>query len=738
MKLIVAEKPSVARDIARVLQCKKSGDWYESADYRVTWALGHLVTFVEPDEIDPRYKKWRKEDLPILPGRIDTKVIPRTRAQFGLVKKLMLDKQTRSLICATDAGREGELIFRLIYEQAGCNKPVERLWISSLTDAAIREGFAALKPAKEYQGLSDSALCRAQADWLVGMNASRAFTLQYGALLSVGRVQTPTLAILVERGLEIRNFKPETFFTLTANFGDYQGQWFDPGAAEERTAHRISSKEEAEAIRAQVKGGTARVDSAQTQPRRELPPQLFDLTSLQREANRVLGFTADRTLKTSQGLYEARKALTYPRTDSRYLPTDMIPRVNQALARLPDSFQQLALGIPRQEGKLPFSRRVFDNARVSDHHAIIPTPTTPDLSRFTADERALYNLVARRFIAAFYPPFEYEATTVITRVGTQAFKSQGRVVTREGWKAVEPPAARARKEDGEAQAALPALQVGDERQVVGTRVKQDSTKPPPPHTEASLLARMERPGMQVEDEELMETLKKAGLGTPATRAAIIERLLQVGYATRRGKALFATDKGEKLITVVPEDIASPVLTGKWEQALEEIVQQRRDPRRFMDSIKKLTTHLVNAAFTQKKEVVFERELRTKSGRVRAVSAAKTLEGLSCPLCGQPLQESDRAFGCSDWKNGCGFTLWKNALLRAKGPFLNEPIIRLLLTTGQARGSSGLITLREGQLGFTPTGQSAPTLQVPIRYQKAQRPAVPGKPAAKPRTRKPKP
>jgi len=487
-----------------------------------------------------------------------------------------------------------------------------------------------------------------------------------------------------------------------------------------------------------VKGGTARVDSAQTQPRRELPPQLFDLTSLQREANRVLGFTADRTLKTSQGLYEARKALTYPRTDSRYLPTDMIPRVNQALARLPDSFQQLALGIPRQEGKLPFSRRVFDNARVSDHHAIIPTPTTPDLSRFTADERALYNLVARRFIAAFYPPFEYEATTVITRVGTQAFKSQGRVVTREGWKAVEPPAARARKEDGEAQAALPALQVGDERQVVGTRVKQDSTKPPPPHTEASLLARMERPGMQVEDEELMETLKKAGLGTPATRAAIIERLLQVGYATRRGKALFATDKGEKLITVVPEDIASPVLTGKWEQALEEIVQQRRDPRRFMDSIKKLTTHLVNAAFTQKKEVVFERELRTKSGRVRAVSAAKTLEGLSCPLCGQPLQESDRAFGCSDWKNGCGFTLWKNALLRAKGPFLNEPIIRLLLTTGQARGSSGLITLREGQLGFTPTGQSAPTLQVPIRYQKAQRPAVPGKPAAKPRTRKPKP
>jgi len=282
MKLIVAEKPSVARDIARVLKCRKAEGWYESGDYKVTWALGHLVTFQDPDEMDERYKKWRKEDLPILPDTIATKVISKTRSQYSLVKKLMLDKEITGLVCATDAGREGELIFRLIYEQAGCKKPVERLWISSMTDAAIREGFDNLKPASAYQGLSDSALCRARADWLVGMNASRAFTLQYNALLSVGRVQTPTLAILVEREKEIRDFVPVEFYTLTADFGDYKGLWFDPQAAEERTAHRIKDKAAAEAIQRQVKGKPARVTKADTQPKKELPPQLFDLTSLQR------------------------------------------------------------------------------------------------------------------------------------------------------------------------------------------------------------------------------------------------------------------------------------------------------------------------------------------------------------------------------------------------------------------------------------------------------------------------
>ena len=715
----------MARDIARVLKCSRKEGWFESDTHQVTWALGHLVTLKEPDEVEERYKKWRKEDLPILPPDIGTKVISRTRAQFSLVKKLLLGKEVTRVIAATDAGREGELIFRLIYNQAGCKQPVDRLWISSLTDAAIREGFEALKPGSAYDGLYQSALCRAQADWLVGMNASRAYTLQYNALLSVGRVQTPTLAILVEREKEITGFVPQDFYVLTADFGDYQGQWFDEQAPDERTAHRILKKEEAERIAKAVKGKAATVTRAETQPKRELPPQLFDLTSLQREANRVLGFTADKTLKTAQSLYEGRKALTYPRTDSRYLPNDMIGRVYKALESLPDSYQQAVAGVPRKEGKLPYSRRIYDDGKVSDHHAIIPTPQQADVSKFTADERALYNLVALRFIAAFYPAFEYDQTTVITKAEGEAFRSYGRVVKQNGWKDVIQPDSK-KKKDEEEDRALPPLQVGDGRSVKGITRKQETTKPPAPHTDASLLARMERPGAVTEDEELLETLKKAGLGTPATRAATIERLIQVGYAQRRGKVISATEKGIRLIEVVPPEIASPVMTGKWEQALEEIARGERQPQRFMEGIRRLSSFLVEDALKEKKPVDFPREVRTAKGRVRTVSTAKTLEGLACPLCGKSLQETDRAFGCSDWKAGCPFTLWKNALKRVKGPMLNERILRLLLTTGEAKGSSGLLELKEEQLVFTPKGQSKPAASIPIRYVKKDKADQPDK------------
>ncbi|MDI9521151.1 MAG: DNA topoisomerase III [Bacillota bacterium] len=731
MILVIAEKPSVARDIARVMKCKKTEGWYQSDTHRVTWALGHLVTLREPDEIDERYKKWRKEDLPILPEKIGTKVISKTRSQFSLVKKLMLDKDTEGLICATDAGREGELIFRLIYDQAGCKKPVQRLWISSLTDAAIREGFDALKPAEAYNGLYQSAICRAEADWLVGMNASRAYTLQYNALLSVGRVQTPTLAILVQREKEIRDFVPQEFFTLTADFSDYKGQWVDEGAKDGKTAHRIPDKKKAQEIRDLVKGKKGCVTKADTLPKKELPPQLFDLTSLQREANRVLGFTADKTLKTAQALYEKHKALTYPRTDSRYLPNDMIPRVNKALETLPEAYQEHVRALPRKDGKLPYSKRVFDDAKVTDHHAIIPTPQKADPDKFTADERALFDLVARRFIAAFYPAHEYDQTTVITTVEGQAFNSQGRVVTSLGWKAVVKEAAKTAKKDSEQEEQpLPGLKIGDERTVKSVALKQDATKPPAPHTDASLLMRMERPEMQVDDEELAETMKKAGLGTPATRAAIIERLIQVGYAARRGKVISATEKGEKLIALVPDEIASPVTTGKWEQALEQIVQGGMEPRRFMDGIRKLTAFLVNSALAEKKPVEFEKETRLRSGRVRAISAAKVLDGLSCPLCQSPVQETDKAFGCSAWKTGCGFTLWKNAFLRVKGPLLNEAIIRLLLTQGEARGSSGTFLFKDGQVSFILKDRQVPVLSVPIVYKKAETQPAEKKPAPK--------
>ena len=326
MIVIVAEKPSVGRDIARVLGCRQNGEGCIAGEkYTVTWAVGHLVTLCEPDEIDEKYKKWRMDDLPILPENIPTKVISKTKKQFSVIKKLINDKDTERVICATDAGREGELIFHYIYDQAKCKKPVDRLWISSMTDEAIREGFEAIKPDSEYEGLRKSAVCRSEADWLVGMNASRAFTLRYNALLSIGRVQTPTLNILVKRRKEIENFKPVEYFTVTADFGDYTGQWFDEKAAEEKTAGRVPTREKAEELAARVKGKTATVRSASSEEKRELPPQLYDLTSLQRDANSTLGFTADKTLKIAQALYEKWKLLTYPRTDSRYLPMDMIP-----------------------------------------------------------------------------------------------------------------------------------------------------------------------------------------------------------------------------------------------------------------------------------------------------------------------------------------------------------------------------------------------------------------------------
>lgn len=728
MILVIAEKPSVARDLARVLGASRKEGYFESATHRVAWALGHLVSYQDPDELDPKYKKWRAEDLPILPDTLGTKVNPKTRVQFNQLKKLMLDKSTTSLVCATDAGREGELIFRLIYEQAGCKLPVERLWISSLTDAAIKEGLARMKPASAYEGLHQSAKCRAQADWLVGMNASRAFTLQYKALLSVGRVQTPTLAILVQRALEIRNFVPQQFWTLKANFGDYFGRWFDEQAADSQTAHRLPQEAMAKSIASQIKGKTGMIKSATTQPKRELPPELFDLTSLQREANRLLGFTAEKTLKTAQSLYERHKCLSYPRTDSKRLPRDMVGKAQAALLALPPPWQDFVQSMPKEDGKLPFSTRVFDDAKVTDHHAIIPTPQAPKLDQLSADEKALFDLVARRFIAAFYPAHEYQQTTIITLVEDQAFKSTGRAVSQQGFKTVLPPAKKKKGEEDEQ--SLPSLKQGDTRPVKGSTIKGDSTKPPAQHSDASLLLAMERPGLQVEDEDLQETLKKAGLGTPATRASIIERLIQVGYARRQGKVISATEKGEKLIQVVPEDISSPVLTGMWEQALDEIQRQKREPERFMAGIRRLTTHLVQSASQNAKDVQFEAEARGRGGRVQ--QAQKPVEGIACPLCGQPVVENAKAFGCSDWKKGCAFTLWKDGFKRFGGPGLTARLVKLLLTEKRVQGSTGMLELSSEQISFTPTLGSQPAHTQSIRYVKAARTAG-EKPSTKPKT-----
>lgn len=713
MIVVVAEKPSVGRDLARVLKCGQRGEGFLRGEtYLVTWAVGHLVTLCEPDELDERYKKWRMEDLPILPEKIPTKVISKTKSQFSIIKKLINAEETERVICATDAGREGELIFRLIYQQAKCKKPVDRLWISSMTDEAIREGFAALRPAAEYDGLYRSATCRSQADWLVGMNASRAFTLRFDALLSIGRVQTPTLAILVKRYHEIQNFKPEEYYTVTADFGDFTGQWFDEKAEGEKKAARIPDKETADQIAKAVRGKEARIKAVTAEAKKELPPQLYDLTSLQREANRKLGYTADKTLKLAQELYEKWKAVTYPRTDSRYLPLDMVGRAKLTLHKLPEEYRPYVENIPWREGeKLPFSKRVFDNAKISDHHAIIPTPQTAPLSKLPPEAAKLFDMIARRTVAVFYPAHEYDAIQVITACEGHSFKSTGKVVRINGWKDVYP--AEEKEPD-----ALPSLQEGETRTVLKASVKKETTKPPAPHTDASLLAAMENAGRDLEDEKLREQMKGSGLGTPATRAAIIERLIQVGYAARKGRALSATEKGVSLIAIAPAEIASPETTGKWELALDEIARNQRDTQRFMEGIRRLSTFLVSYARDTQTEASFPEEMKRRGKGGKGKKAAfKAVPGAQCPLCGQAVQENAKAFGCSAWREGCRFTLWKDALQRGGGPMLTPKLVSLLLESGCVRGSTGVIALKAGMLTFTPKDQEAPSVSVAITYEK---------------------
>ena len=715
--VVLAEKPSVGRDIARVIGCRERGEGFLTGEkYIVTWAVGHLVTLVEPDELDEKYKKWRFETLPILPEEIPLKVIRGTNKQYQIVKKLINDPDTDSLICATDAGREGELIFRYIYEKAGCRKPFERLWISSMTDEAISEGFRNIQPGANYDGLYNSAKCRSKADWLVGMNASRAFTLKYNTLLSVGRVQTPTLAILVKRRKEIEHFQPEAYCTLQAGFGDYTGTCFsekwDPDT-------HIPEKETAEKIVRAVKGKTGEVILAETSRKSEPPPQLYDLTSLQRDANRMLGYTAEKTLKIAQSLYETHKALTYPRTDSRYLPPDMIPRVIQTMKMLPEGYQPFVPGA-MPGGKIPVTRRTIDASKVTDHHAIIPTNKRADLSRFSEDEKRLYDLVARRMLAAFYPACEYDATKIVTRVEEYDFRTNGKVIIKNGWHDVppmeNPPKARKKKDEEEENVQLPVLQAGDRRIVQETKIREDKTKPPAPHTDASLLFAMETAGKELEDEELARQMKGSGIGTPATRAAIIERLTQVGYAQRKGKTLQATDKGVQLIEIMPEAIASPELTGKWELALHEITDGKQDAEQFLEGIHRMCSYLVEYARDNPAEITFPEDPKRGRGTGSRGNSVRDLDGTVCPLCGKgKMRESAAAFSCTE--PGCKCTIWKDILTRGNGPQLNEKLMRLILEKKQVRGSTGTITLQEGWIRFYPNGSEEPSVSRSIIYEK---------------------
>ena len=725
MIVIVAEKPSVGRDIARVLGCNQKAEGYIAGDeYTVTWALGHLVTLCDPDEIDEKYKKWRMADLPMLPEHLPTKIIPKTRKQFTVVKKLINDKNTQRIICATDAGREGELIFHYIYTQAKCSKPVDRLWISSMTDEAIQEGFRNIQSGERYDGLYRSAQCRSQADWLVGMNASRAFTLKYDTLLSVGRVQTPTLAILVKRRKEIEDFKPEEYATVTADFGDYKGMWFHEKLEPDTHIPKIDA---AKAIAAEVKGKPSRVLSAETVRKKEPPPQLYDLTSLQRDANRLLGFTADKTLKVAQSLYETRKALTYPRTDSRYLPPDMIPRVVQTMKLLPQQYQSFVPGaLPG--GKLPVSKRTVDETKVTDHHAIIPTAQRVNPDSFSEDEKQLYDLVARRMLAAFYPWCEYDATKVITEVEGEKqphrFRTNGRVVIINGWHDVpplsNPPKGKTTKKKSaeEEEVALPPLQAGDTRTVKSAAVKEDKTKPPAHMNDASLLAAMESAGKELEDEELAKLMKGSGIGTPATRAAIIERLIKVGYAVRKGKTIIATDKGVQLIAIMPSEIASPEMTGRWELALDQITDGKQDADKFMESIRKFSTFLVNYARNNRANVTFPDDGRRKKRSQTMVAKGALVEGCRCPVCKEGnVLEGTKGFFCSRSAEGCKFTLWKDCLTRGGGPELSSKLVQLMLANQVLRGSTGVIMMDDRQIQFFPNGADMASARRTLTYEK---------------------
>ncbi len=616
--VIVAEKPSVARDIARVLGAHKKGEGLlEGNGYVVTWAIGHLVGLAEPHQVRSEWKRWDRALLPMIPSDWPLVVLEKTRAQFAVIRKALNDASVERVICATDAGREGELIFRFIYEAAKCRRPVSRLWISSLTDQAIRDGFRKLKHAAEYEPLADAARGRSRADWLVGMNLSRAYGLSMSQPLSVGRVQTPTLAMVVERELEIRNFKPEDYLEVVATFSpragvQYRGTWFrvPAGKGDGTPAWQLrrlaaDGKEAAEIVD-RARRGRARIETLRAETRRMAPPLLYDLTELQRHANRLYGLSAQRTLAAAQSLYEKHKLLSYPRTDSRHISRDVAATLPEAVRAISAHYPGL---LAPGTGERPLGPRFVDDAKVTDHHAIIPTDRVANLSALSPDERRLYDLVCRRLLSAWHGDHVWDVTTVITAIHTESpdhldrFKSVGTAVREPGWKILDPgsehrapTSAKDKKEDGgdeESQALPSGLAQGQAQTVLDAQAVKKTTRPPARHTEATLLTAMETAGATLDDKELSAAMKERGLGTPATRAAIIETLLARDYLVRRGKALEATDKGIALIAAVDPIVKSPVMTGDWEARLKRIERGQDNLDAFMAAIERYVREVVD-------------------------------------------------------------------------------------------------------------------------------------------------
>lgn len=615
--LILAEKPSVAKDMARVLNCNKANKgFFEGRDYIITWALGHLATLWEPGDYDARYKSWRMEDLPMLPEKLKVKKLSKTGHQLRTLSMLCKRADIGSFIIATDAGREGELVARWAMLLAGYRGKIQRLWISSQTDKAILEGFRNLKDGRDYQHLYEAAVSRAEADWLVGLNVTRALTCKYDVQLSAGRVQTPTLAMIVQREEEIKNFISKPFYRIRTEFQGFFGHWRD----KKTKNHRIMTEANLSKIWTKVEGETGRVVSVVEKEKKEYAPKLYDLTELQREANNRFGFSAKKTLSLMQTLYERHKLLTYPRTDSRYISTDIVDTIPERLKGLrATSHGKLASDIAAH--KITLGKSVVDNTKVSDHHAIIPTEESADTSRLSFDEKRIYDLVVRRFLAVLLPPARYRELTIITLIAGEEFISRGRVNLESGWKkALAGEGSREVSEDTIPEQNLESPKIGDILEVISLKREKGHTEPPKRFTEGSLLSAMENPAKYVESSEDKKILAQGGgLGTPATRAEIIEKLISTFYVERNGKTLTPTSKGKQLIDMVPESLRSPELTASWEKRLENIARGSEKRSGFMMDIRENATELV--------------------GIIKSDSKTFTHDNLShekCPMCGKKM------------------------------------------------------------------------------------------------------
>lgn len=666
MQLVIAEKPSVAMSIAAVLGADKKQDGYmEGNGYLVGWCVGHLAGLADASHYGD-YKKWRYEDLPILPETWQTVIAPDKKEPFDTLKKLMEREDVTELVCATDAGREGELIFRFVYEKAGCQKPFYRLWISSMEESAIKKGFEDLRAGHDYDNLYQSALCRAKADWLIGINATRLFSVLYNHTLNVGRVQTPTLSLLVERDNAIQSFEKKKYYVVHIGNGNL-----------EAVSPPYTEKAEAEKLRAACDGQTATCTSYQKENKTENPPKLFDLTSLQREANRLYGYTAKHTLDYTQSLYE-KKLCTYPRTDSQYLTDDMLPTVENLISGLFDVLT-FAKGIDLP----PDIPRILNSKKVSDHHAIIPTAeaikTAP--AALPESERNILFLIAAKLLMAVAQPFEYETVTASFSCGGMTFAAKGKTVKKEGYKELERRFRSTLKEQTEDKknkdVSLPELSEGQTFPAMTAKLSEHDSTPPKPYTEDTLLSAMERAG----NEDITEEAERKGLGTPATRAAVIEKLVQAGFAERKKKQLIPTADGKNLIALLPDMLTSPKLTAEWENELTRIAKGEISPDNFMQGIEAMAAELV-------------KNHAAASGEHKALFAPKREEIGQCPRCKSPVYEGKKNFYCRN--RDCTFSTWKNdRFFESKKKELTATVAAALLSKGKV-SMKGLYSEKTGK------------------------------------------